>query len=78
MKEKEQRISPQQSDGISKLDSQLLTSTLIMIPYKSLSFVKSRKSDSLMNFPAFLYLGFRSNLKEYHGVDILAVTMEMN
>jgi len=61
-----------------KLNSQLLTATVIMIPDKSLSFVKSKKSDNLMNFPAFLYLGFRSNAKLVHGVDILAVTMEMN
>ena len=33
-----------------------------MIPDKSLPFVKSKKSDSLMKFPAFLYLGFLSSL----------------
>ncbi|BAS89658.1 Os04g0472333 [Oryza sativa Japonica Group] len=50
-------------------------STLIIIPDKSLSFVKSRKSDNLMKFPAFLYLGFLSSLKELNGVEILAARM---
>lgn len=48
---------------------------LIRIPDKSLSFEKSRKSDNLMKFPAFLYLGFLSKLKELSGVDILAARM---
>lgn len=76
--QKGQQISPKQINEILKLNSQLLTSTLIMIPDKSLSFVKSKNSDSLMNFPAFLYLGFRSNSNLIHGVDIWAVTMGMN
>jgi hypothetical protein len=51
---------------------------LIMIPDKSLSFVKPGKSDNFRNLPAFLYLGFLSILKEAHGVDILAVMIKKN
>jgi hypothetical protein len=51
---------------------------LIMIPDKSLSFVKPRKSDNFRNLPVFLFLGFLSILKEAHGVDILALMMEKN
>jgi hypothetical protein len=57
---------------------EILTSTLIMIPDKSLSLEKFRKSDNLMKFPAFIYLGFLSKVKVLNGVDIFAVRMENN
>lgn len=47
-----------------------------MIPDKSLFFVRPKKSDSVMNFPAFLYLGFLSIMYLADGVDIMAVKME--
>jgi hypothetical protein len=56
----------------------MLTSTVIMIPDKSFVFAKSKKSDNLMKFPAFLYLGFLDRLNELHGFDIVAVNMEMS
>ena len=43
-----------------------------MIPDKSLSFAKVRKSDNLVKFPAVAYLGFLSNVEVLNGVEILA------
>jgi hypothetical protein len=52
-------------------------STVIMIPDKTFPFAKA-KSDNLMKFPAFLFLGFLDRLNELHGLDIIAVNMEMS
>ena len=49
-----------------------------MIPDKSLSFAKAKKSDSLINFPAFLFLGFLYSWNLLNGFDIMAVNMKMS
>jgi hypothetical protein len=49
-----------------------------MIPDKSFSFAKARKSDSLMKFPEFLFLGFLNKRYELIGFDIMAVNTEMS
>uniref|UniRef100_A0A0A9F5R7 Uncharacterized protein n=1 Tax=Arundo donax TaxID=35708 RepID=A0A0A9F5R7_ARUDO len=42
-----------------------------MIPDKSLSFAKAKKSDNLMKFPTFLFLGFLNSWNLLSGFDIM-------
>lgn len=51
---------------------QMLTSILIIIPDKSFPFAKDKKSENLMKFPEFLFLGFLNRSFVLIGFDIIA------
>lgn len=48
-----------------------------MIPAKSFPFAKVKKSDNLMKFPAFWFLGFLNTLKVLIGFDIMAANTKV-
>lgn len=49
-----------------------------MIPDKSFPFANAKKSDNLMKFPAFLFLGLLNRSCVLIGFDIIAVNMKMS
>lgn len=54
-----------------------LTSMLITTPLTvDDAFANAKKSESCMNFPSFLALGFRNKVKFENGLEIAAATKE--